>query len=382
MARSGTALILGQRSRSGHPGRLVDVLVHVVVVALSGHRLDHGAEQDEAVVAVRPLGPRLELGAALAVELHVVGERAELLAVGVELGPEDVAGAAGVRQQLVDRDLGGDLPVGVVGEVRAEGRRELDLAGLDQLQDRDRREHLVHRPDPKARLDRVRDLPLAVGEPVGLAEQHLAVLGDQHRAAEPVRGGLLANEGLERRQGLRLGQPVRDRAGADRTSGRGRPLVVTPAGAARRQETGDRDRRVRSMHTLKYPADRTYSFRAAAWRHTRGMHGRFAVLSVTRLRPLPRARAAASREPCFAQQLRGARRSTHKERSGRIKTRLGNAGTETVAGSDALGGLLWPKSRRSVARTGQAGNRTPWCTSVRECIWTAVKSGRLGFPAV
>jgi hypothetical protein len=47
-------------------------------------------------------------------------------------------------------------------------------------------------------------------KPVGLAEQHLAVLRHQHRAAEPVRRGLLANEGLERRQGLRLGQPVED----------------------------------------------------------------------------------------------------------------------------------------------------------------------------
>jgi hypothetical protein len=58
--------------------------------------------------------------------------------VGVEGGTEDVAGAAGVCQELMDGDLGGDVPVGIVGEVCAEGSGELDLAGLDQLEDRDR----------------------------------------------------------------------------------------------------------------------------------------------------------------------------------------------------------------------------------------------------
>ena len=117
--------------------------------------------------------------------------------MGLELRAEDVTGPAGMREQLMNRDLLGDLPVGVVGEVRAEGRLEIDLAGFDQLQDRHSREHLVHRSDPKAGLDHVRGLPLAVGEPVSFAEQHVAVLRDQHRAAEPVRGGLLANECLK-----------------------------------------------------------------------------------------------------------------------------------------------------------------------------------------
>ncbi len=38
---------------------------------------------------------------------------------------------------------------------------------------------------------------LAIGQPVGVAEEHLAVLGDQHRAAEPVRSGVLVQQGLE-----------------------------------------------------------------------------------------------------------------------------------------------------------------------------------------
>ena len=33
----------------------------------------------------------------------------------VEVGAEDVAGATGVGQELVDRDLGGDVTVRVVG---------------------------------------------------------------------------------------------------------------------------------------------------------------------------------------------------------------------------------------------------------------------------
>jgi hypothetical protein len=65
--------------------------------------------------------------------------------------------------------------------------------------------------DPiRKRPDRVRDLPFAIGEPVRLGEQHLAALGDQHRAAEPVRRGLLTSEDLECCQGLRLGQPMKD----------------------------------------------------------------------------------------------------------------------------------------------------------------------------
>ena len=39
----------------------------------------------------------------------------------------------------MDGDLGRDLPVGVVAEVCAERSGELDLAGLDQLEDRDAR---------------------------------------------------------------------------------------------------------------------------------------------------------------------------------------------------------------------------------------------------
>jgi hypothetical protein len=89
------------------------VLVHVVVVALPRYLFDHAAEQDEAVVAVRLAAARLELESSLAVQLHVVGECAEFRAMEVEDGAEDVAGATGVGQELVARDLGGDPGWGI-----------------------------------------------------------------------------------------------------------------------------------------------------------------------------------------------------------------------------------------------------------------------------
>jgi hypothetical protein len=73
------------------------VLLDVVVVAVAGHLLDHASEQDEPVVAVLPAAAGLELEVPVAVQVDVVGERAELVAVGVEVGAEDVACAAGVR---------------------------------------------------------------------------------------------------------------------------------------------------------------------------------------------------------------------------------------------------------------------------------------------
>jgi hypothetical protein len=68
------------------------------------------------------------------------------------------------------------IPVGVFGEVFAEGSGELELARVDQLEDRHGGEHLIHRADAKARPARVRDPSLAVGQPVGVAEEHVVVL--------------------------------------------------------------------------------------------------------------------------------------------------------------------------------------------------------------
>jgi len=55
----------------------------------------------------------------------------------------------------------------------------------------------------RKRVWRVFGIPFfAIGQPVGLAEEHLAVVRDLHRAAEPVRSGKLAQQGLDARDGL------------------------------------------------------------------------------------------------------------------------------------------------------------------------------------
>src|SRR6266542_455399 len=99
----------------------------------------------------------------------------------------------------MDGDLAGDVLVRVIGEVRAERIRELDLAGLYELYYRHRGEHLVHGSDAKARVERVRDPPFAICQSVGAAEEDLAVLLDQHRAAELSRRGYPAQRGLDAR---------------------------------------------------------------------------------------------------------------------------------------------------------------------------------------
>ena len=61
--------------------------------------------------------PGSKLSGAVAVELDVVLRGAEFQAVGVELGAEEVSGASGVGQQVMDGDLGGEVFVGIVGEI-------------------------------------------------------------------------------------------------------------------------------------------------------------------------------------------------------------------------------------------------------------------------
>ena len=222
---------------------------HVVVVALSAHLLDHHAEQDEAVVAVRPAAARRELESPLAVQLDVVIECAQRFAVGAKRGAEDVAGAAGVGQQLMDGHLGRDLPVGVVADVCAERSGELDLAGLDQLEDRQRREHLVHRADAKPRADSIRDPSGAVGQPVSVAEQHAVVPGDQHSARQLTLARELTGVSRQRLHNSRFAHPtaVEHAAGAARALHRGlgarrlRPSASLRPAAARGEQQRDHD---------------------------------------------------------------------------------------------------------------------------------------------
>jgi len=70
-----------------------------------------------------------------------------------------VLGAAGVSEQVVRRHGRRYLRVRVVSQVRAERRVEAQRPGLHELQRRNRRHHLVHRPDAELRQWRVRNAP-------------------------------------------------------------------------------------------------------------------------------------------------------------------------------------------------------------------------------
>jgi hypothetical protein len=88
---------------------LEDVLADVVVIALAGNFFDDDAEEQEAIVAVVPLRAGLEFERAALVEVDVVLEGAEVEAVLVEFRPEDIAGASGVGEEVVDGDLGSKI---------------------------------------------------------------------------------------------------------------------------------------------------------------------------------------------------------------------------------------------------------------------------------
>jgi hypothetical protein len=145
--------------------------------------------------------------------------------VRVELGAEDVARAAGVRQEVVKRDLGRDLPVGVVGQELAERIVQPDRSGLHELQDRRRGEHLVHRADAEARVDAVRDLPLAVRQTVRRTEHRLALVQDEHRTGEPVGAYVVVQ--------------LRPERGSERVVGQRRDGEVVGAGDGLDVQPGD-----------------------------------------------------------------------------------------------------------------------------------------------
>jgi hypothetical protein len=104
----------------------------------------------------------------------------------------------------MDGDLGGHILIWIIRDVLAQWVREFDLSCLNQLEDRNRREHLVQRADAKPRVELVRDVLLAIRQAVGSAEQHLAALGNEHGSRETVRGGILLDLGAQRSDHFRL----------------------------------------------------------------------------------------------------------------------------------------------------------------------------------
>ena len=93
-------LFLGQRGCESHPGRLKDAIANVVVVTATCDLFDHFAEQQKSIVAVFPAAAGFEFQISFAIQLHVVAQSAQFQPMRAELRAEDVAGSAGVREQV------------------------------------------------------------------------------------------------------------------------------------------------------------------------------------------------------------------------------------------------------------------------------------------
>ena len=72
--------------------------------------------------------------------------------------------------------------VGILRQVVSYGAVQPELAFLCQLQDQHRGELLGDRTDAELGVGGVGDAPLGVGQAVGLAVDHPAVIGDEDRA--------------------------------------------------------------------------------------------------------------------------------------------------------------------------------------------------------
>ena len=114
-----------------------------------------------------------------------------------------------MTQQVGHGDAAGGVLIGVVGEQGSHRVVEAQLALLDQLRDRDRGEHLVHRGKVELRVQAVRNPPAPVRQAIGAVEDGAAALRDQDHAGELValrRPGKVAADLV---QHLALRQPAR-----------------------------------------------------------------------------------------------------------------------------------------------------------------------------
>jgi len=126
--------------------------------------------------------------------------------VFVEFRAEEVAGSSGVREQVMDRDFGGELFVGVIAEVLPERVAELYLAHLRKLKYGDGGEHLVHRADANLRVELIGDLLLAVRQTVGAGEDGLAAFDDEHSTCKFILRGAFVEFVPKRRKRAILGE--------------------------------------------------------------------------------------------------------------------------------------------------------------------------------
>ncbi len=95
------------------------MVANILVVVLAACLFDNQTEQQETVIAVFPAAAGIEGETSLPIELDVVLERAQFKSVLIELWAEEIAGAAGVSEKLVNGYFGGQVFVGIVREIFA-----------------------------------------------------------------------------------------------------------------------------------------------------------------------------------------------------------------------------------------------------------------------
>src|ERR1051325_796601 len=128
----------------------------------------------------------------------------------IELRTKDVARAPGVRKQLFNRNLRRHVFIRIVGEVSAEGCFYIEFSILYKLKCGDGGEHLVHRSESEARLQRVRRFLLTICQSIRLRKNSLAILGDEDSAGKKISGHQVIDSLSQRRNQLTLAQ-VRNR---------------------------------------------------------------------------------------------------------------------------------------------------------------------------
>ena len=181
-----------------HAGGDVDVLAYVVLIRLAAGELDEAAEEDEAVVGILHAAAGGEADGSIAVKLDVIGECANVEAVGGVLGGEDVACSAGMAEQLAYGHASGEVVIGVVGPVRSDGFvEERACPAGTSWRIASGGKHLIHGAEAELGVDAVGNLLRGVGEPPCLFEDDIVFVREEAGTGKGVvsveRGDALAD---------------------------------------------------------------------------------------------------------------------------------------------------------------------------------------------
>ena len=182
--KPGHDLVLAVEAAGCHLHRFENVVLDIVEVTFAGDVLDDATEQNVAGVAVaQPVARLAHLG--LAGDQRQIVHRIDVAFGVLEIvRHHEVAQARGMVQEFPHRDL---LRHRLVGIFRNQLRQRVvprQLAGLDQLRDGDRGEHLADRADAELRLLIDRHIEATFGKTTALVEHGLAAIENGHATGE------------------------------------------------------------------------------------------------------------------------------------------------------------------------------------------------------